>query len=205
MNNILFLTRHGETQESLDLIVQGQSNSLLTENGKRLSRSLGCFLNTKYSITKIYTSDLIRAFDTAVIVASIINPAPNITIEPSLREVSCGTFEKRPFKELDHFRSTDPKGINNARPIGGESLNDMRNRVLSWFSSYLLSSENGALIVTHKGPLTVLCEHSINSNKFNINSLNINYNILIILEVYSGLKYKICEIIDPQNFIFENS
>ena len=172
------ITRHGETQESLDDIVQGQSNTKLTENGRNMSLSLGKYLSKSYYIARIITSDLRRSFETAKLIALNIFPHPKIQIEPLLRELSSGVYEQRPFTELDSFRYSDFRGMNNARPIGGESLNDMRDRVLNWFSSFILGSVNNTLIVTHKGPISEFLESCSNFRDFPSDSTMLKYKFV---------------------------
>ena len=196
----LYFTRHGETQEALDSIVQGQSNSFLTANGRKNSLALGSYLSEHFSITDLITSDLDRAVETANLIFSKINHEIEIKKEPLLREISFGVFEKKPFDLLDKYRSSDPNELEYVKPPEGESLNGLRQRVLSWFSGFLPLSLDGSLIVTHKGPLYMIIE-SFHPGDMDEISKALTFNILLIMDVYPNGSYKISKIIRPNDFI----
>jgi broad specificity phosphatase PhoE len=196
----LYFTRHGETQEALDSIVQGHSNSSLTLKGRKNSLALGSYLSQHFAITDVITSDLDRAVETANLIFSKINHQLEIKKEPLLREISFGVFEKKPFDLLEKYRSSDPNELENVKPPGGESLNGLRKRVLSWFSGFLPLSLDGSLIVTHKGPLYMIIESCYPSDMDKILKALI-FNILLIMDVHSDGSYKISKIIRPNDFI----
>jgi broad specificity phosphatase PhoE len=196
----LYFTRHGETQEALDSIVQGQSNSFLTANGRKNSSALGSYLSQHFTITDVITSDLARAVETAHLIFSKFNHKLEIKKEPLLREISFGVFEKRPFHLLNEFRSSAPNDLEYVKPPGGESLNGLRKRVLSWFSGFLPLSLDGSLIVTHKGPLYMIME-SCHQADFDSTLKLLTFNILLIMDVYADGSYKISKTIKPNIFI----
>ena len=75
-----------------------------------------------------------------------------------LREIACGELEGKLFKMLQDFRATDVRGTEKATPPGGESIEEMRKRVLTWFSSFVAEAVDNALLVTHRGPLMVILD-----------------------------------------------
>jgi len=198
---ILLLSRHGETQESIDSITQGQSDSILTREGKNISIALGNFLSQHYNIKTILSSDLARAKETASLIASRFNNNLSITVEPSLREISSGILEGKPFEQLQKFRAADPRGVDRSAPPGGESIFQMGKRVFTWYHEFLQTAINETLIVTHKGPLTIILENCHKNKVFKVNPQELVFNILFVLEVRPNGKGKIIDLIKPEYFI----
>jgi len=86
----MYFVRHGETQWNVSDIIQGQSDSPLTELGlKQAEDTKNKLKNINFDI--IYSSDSLRAFYTA----QIIKGERNIEIikSPALRERFFGRFE----------------------------------------------------------------------------------------------------------------
>ncbi len=153
---ILFLSRHGETPQSLASIVQGHSDTRLTPKGEMDSIRLGDHLARQQNIQTIMTSDLSRAVMTARLIAQRISPPPRIVEVAALRELGCGVLEGQPFARLKDLRLRDPRGPENAAPPGGESLAALRQRVLDWYLGLVAGVNSETLIITHKGPLAVI-------------------------------------------------
>ncbi|MCL4502196.1 MAG: histidine phosphatase family protein [Deltaproteobacteria bacterium] len=153
---MLFLTRHGETRQALESIVQGQSDTRLTPKGEMDSVVLGDHLGRHQNIQTIMTSDLSRAVRTAKLIAQRMNPSPRIVEVAALRELACGVLEGQPSARLRDLRLSDPRGAEDAVPPGGESLAAMRHRVLSWYGGFVAMVSKETLIITHKGPLAVI-------------------------------------------------
>ena len=87
----ILLVRHGETVWNQENRWQGQADVPLSDNGRdqswRLARRLW---DEKQTVQAIYTSDLMRAVDTAAIVGETFGLPP--TIEPGWREMNIGTW-----------------------------------------------------------------------------------------------------------------
>ena len=60
----LFLVRHGQTQWNVDKRTQGSTDTNLTEKGIWQAEKVSIRLENE-NITKVYTSDLKRAYQTA--------------------------------------------------------------------------------------------------------------------------------------------
>lgn len=97
---ILYLIRHGETGGNFEGRFQGITDNPLNESGIRQAQMLG----EAFSLTKIdllYTSPLIRARQTAEIIAQMhglekLKPI----VEPGLTELDGGLLEGRKFSDL---------------------------------------------------------------------------------------------------------
>ena len=89
MKTILYLTRHGETVDNADKIMQGQRQGQLNETGIRQAEKLrDHFINTHFDA--VIASDLKRSIDTARILAT--PHQLNVVTTPLLRERDWGSF-----------------------------------------------------------------------------------------------------------------
>jgi len=94
----LYIVRHGETNENLNHVIQGQTDSSLNETGKQQAKNISEKLkNIKFD--NIFSSDLSRAKETADIIA--INRQIAIQTTKSLRERNWGRLEGK-STELAH-------------------------------------------------------------------------------------------------------
>jgi broad specificity phosphatase PhoE len=152
------LVRHGQSQFNAMGRVQGHTNSPLTPQGHAQARATGEALRGR-GISAIYTSDLLRARQTADEIGRVlgIDPQP---VE-GLREVSLGEWEG---KEIEEIRSTDPHTLElwyaspmEARIPGAEPLDAFRKRVISTFGGLLKAHPHGEIVVvSHGGVLSVI-------------------------------------------------
>lgn len=97
MKTTLLLTRHGETVDNANKIMQGQTQGLLNDTGVEQAEALAAKM-TAVSIDAIVASDLHRAIQTAAIVA-----APHgldVVTTPLLRERDWGGFTGRYIPDL---------------------------------------------------------------------------------------------------------
>ena len=98
----------------------------------------------------VYGSDLIRAKQTAEIDRAWCGA---IIADARLRECHFGDFEGKTYEELEldnDYRNwlDDPQ---THAPRGGESLADVEKRVME----ALVSLPNGAVVITHGGPIRI--------------------------------------------------
>ncbi|MET0541898.1 MAG: histidine phosphatase family protein [Variovorax sp.] len=154
----LIAVRHGETAWNVETRIQGQLDIGLNKTGVWQARRVAQALADE-PIAAIYSSDLSRAWETALAIA-----APHgLEVEPELRlrERAFGRFEGMSFAEIDGtlpeqarlWRRRDPVFA----PEGGENLLDFRDRVTG-AASELAARHPGKLIllVAHGGVMDVL-------------------------------------------------
>lgn len=99
MENIhLILTRHGETLENRQHLMQGHIPGTLSSLGLEQAEALAKCLEAK-QIDNIVCSDLARSYDTAMIVAT----SRKMFVEPTplLREIDWGPYTGGRLDELD--------------------------------------------------------------------------------------------------------
>jgi len=143
----LYVTRHGETEYSLNNIVCGSSDCPLTEKGREQARVLsGDIIAKNLQIGIIYSSPLIRARETAEIIANAISVP--LIIDNRLREQNYGAYEgnvKRDdpglFKARQHFAN---------RLCGGDSTLRLAQRVYNFLDEICRDTTMSIpLIVAH--------------------------------------------------------
>lgn len=143
--------RHGETAWNVDTRIQGQLNIGLNEMGRQQAFRVARALATE-PIQAIYSSDLMRAWDTARAISDASGGA--LQAHPGLRERSFGVLQGKTFAEIEanwpehtqRWRKRDPLWA----PEGGESLVEVRERIIRTASE---------LAARHLGEQIVLVAH----------------------------------------------
>lgn len=144
----ILLVRHGETEENVAGILQGQRDGMLTALGSRQAALLGTRLRSE-RIDAAYSSDLSRARDTASAILAHHAGCP-VQYLQELRERAFGCFEGEKF---DNFKRTiDATGLawSEAKAPGGESLLDVRGRASRFLERVL---------PRHRGQTVLICAH----------------------------------------------
>lgn len=150
--------RHGETAWNVDARIQGSLDIGLNDMGRRQAERLGMALEQE-PIAALYSSDLWRAYDTALAISK--TTGISIVTDQGLRERGFGIFEGKTFDEVAaqwptqalRWRQRDPDFC----PEGGESLTQFRDRILT-ASQTLAARHPGEqiAIVAHGGVMDVL-------------------------------------------------
>ena len=125
--------RHGETLWNASGQAQGHTDIELNEEGRSQARQLAVRLSG-LGFAALYSSDLLRARETAEIAGSLLEGAPlPVLLESRLREIDVGHFAGKNWKEIhadfpEYYESlkSDPWGT---RRPGGESMADLYARV----------------------------------------------------------------------------
>lgn len=146
----LYVIRHGETDENITGIMQGNMDTKLNEIGRNQARSLIEIVKQK-NIDLIISSPKKRAIETAKIVA------PNIPLITDNRLLSRdhGEFEGM---RRDQINLKDYWNIKkNIQYERAESVSSMFNRISSLLENILVNySDKTVLLVTHSGICRIL-------------------------------------------------
>lgn len=149
------MVRHGQTEWNLSGKMQGILDSDLTDSGIEHAKIIGEKLKC-HKITKVYSSDLGRAFSTSEYINKFIDV--EIIKDERLRERNMGIFAGYDWKYVkknfpDEYQSTLYGDESYVIP-NGESRICFYNKVTSFKSfiekNYSKSGEN-ILVVTHGG------------------------------------------------------
>jgi probable phosphoglycerate mutase len=145
--------RHGETAWNVETRIQGQLDIPLNTKGQWQASKVAQALAQQDTIHAVYSSDLLRALETARAIAASTG-AP-LQTHTGLRERGFGLFEGKTFVEIENqwpeesrrWRQREPHW---APPKGGESLVQLRERILNTLHE---------LAAQHAGEQIVLVAH----------------------------------------------
>lgn len=115
--------------------------------GRNLSKELG---NKKYVM---YSSDLLRAKNTAKIIGKYLGVEPILARE--LRERNLGKCVGKPVKWLKENIEKQEKSIDDKMFSDAESRRDEWNRLLPFFNKLMASEHENIIIVSHGDLLSV--------------------------------------------------
>lgn len=147
----IYVVRHGQTELNKKGIFNGQIDESLSSEGIEQAKKAKSSLPS--NIKHIYSSSLKRTRETAEILNSELHIP--ISFHDELREVNAGSINGQPFEgelEIKH------KSLQyDWRPHGGESVEDVKNRLLKILNEIRLNKKDGEiLIVAHGGIIRLL-------------------------------------------------
>jgi ribonuclease H / adenosylcobalamin/alpha-ribazole phosphatase len=156
----LFLVRHGETADNIQMRYLGISDAPLTANGTRQARRAATALS-KLPIRAIISSPMRRAADTAAIIHAACSA--DLRLDDRLAEGSFGNWEGRTRAEVLGLGLRDAELLARwesdpaCAPPGGESIQNIQKRVISLTDELTDKfSESSVVIVSHVGPIKAL-------------------------------------------------
>jgi broad specificity phosphatase PhoE len=157
--SVLLLARHGETDWTREKRWQGHADPPLNERGREQARALAEKL-ADVQLDAIYSSDLLRASQTATIVAD--GRAIDVRLDPELRENDFGDWTgltrdevERRFPGGSLLRRSGRKGWG-----GGESYEEMADRIIRAVDRIAATHPGErVLVVTHNGPIRAVHAH----------------------------------------------
>ena len=150
----ILLARHGETDWNAQRRVQGHSDTPLNDRGREQARRLAGELAGE-RIDAVYSSDLLRAHETARIVAE--QRALDVTAIRDLRERHFGTWEGLTDQEIF---TRYPEVLDGAPWGDAETQDEMAERVLGALLRIAESHpDQRILVVSHGGPLRRVLAH----------------------------------------------
>ena len=138
-----YFLRHGETHESRTGITQGQNETELNPDGRRMAEDAAKALSD-IPLRSIYASPLKRAWQTASIV-SVLTGVPAYA-RPGLMERHWGKFQG--FRKALRPAHRNPETV--------ETMEDFRHRVVHAMES--IPGPSPVLVVAHSGVFRALCE-----------------------------------------------
>ena len=162
MSVILYFIRHGQTEHNVKGLIQGHSDSDLTEEGKKQALELqNRFKNIK--LAAIFSSDLNRAKETAKIIA--LPHKLKVNYSQALRERNYGSIEGKPRELLDKIYESFDKLTHKERfhhranPLA-ESNKDVIERLLPFLKQvYKQHQGKSVLMVTHGGLMGIFLRY----------------------------------------------
>lgn len=158
----LYLTRHGETEWNVHSRIQGQTDTALNETGIKQARELAQRLEKEgLAIGRIYTSRQRRAYETAAIAAEILGL--NVIVKDGLEEINLGKWEGYTWKQVrELFHEEYEDWHENRRyqvPPGGESYQQLLERLIPVLRSIIKEEKDNVLVVTHSAVIMTLLSY----------------------------------------------
>ena len=141
---LLTLLRHGQTDYNANGLFQGRVDEPLNEVGedqaKRAAASIG-------KVDRVLASPLQRAKKTA--------EAFGMTPEIDEQWIECnfGEWEGHPISEVDSDRWEKYKTDPSYKPPGGESINEVNQRVFAALDAHTIDEDEHLVVVTHTLPI----------------------------------------------------
>lgn len=162
-NMRIYLVRHGETEWNRVRRFQGRSNLPLNQEGIKQVNALALALKNK-PLNAIYTSPLLRAFETARLI-KVFHPSIPIFEEKGLIEMDLGEFDGMKAQDwaeqYPDFRKAWNENPASVQMPGGESLKEVQTRAKDTLEriTRIYSPDSSILLSSHNFVnLTILCD-----------------------------------------------
>lgn len=156
----VYIVRHGESEANKARCFCGWGQVSLTEKGFKDAESVRAFMQ-KIKFDKVYSSDLIRAVQTA----ETALPGAEIEKSPLIREVNVGSLMGKPvFKTLEEMGEplAAARRVSDYRNYGGESMDiDVRARVGEFLRALEDKPYENVAVFAHEGVLKIFAAEII--------------------------------------------
>lgn len=161
----IYIVRHGETDYNAERRMQGWLDIPLNKTGRDQAKLAAAKLRG-IKFDAVYSSDLIRAHETATIIAKTLRRKVSTT--DALRERDMGIFagwswevERDPIKDSlwKEFESARDNDDLNWKGHQGESMKEMSHRISEFMQNiHVVHSQQSILVVTHGGTINRILE-----------------------------------------------
>lgn len=159
----IYLVRHGETEWNRVQRFQGRINLPLNQEGRKQVKALALAFRNR-PLKAIYTSPLIRAFETAHFI-KVFHPSTPIFEEKGLIEMDLGEFDgmkvQEWVKQYPDIRKTWNENPASFKMPGGESLKEVQFRAKETLEriTRVYPADAAILMVSQNFVnLTILCD-----------------------------------------------
>lgn len=161
----LYLIRHGESEGNVAGKIQGQADYVLTEEGRQQAALVGKYIE-EIGIDYLYSSDLLRAFETAEIVSTAVKIRPQAW--ELVREVHLGPLQNLTRDEIyEKYPQTVESSIITSGIEGTESSTELTKRCEAVVEQLLQIHRNqDVAIVSHGGFISVFLMYLIIGDKW---------------------------------------
>ncbi len=167
---IIYTIQHTQSEHHVNGYVGAWGNWNLTELGKEQAHKIGEWLSAHEGCNgtfKMYSSDLNRAAQTADKIQKVLAiPDSLLTKTPLLREINLGEGNGKPRDWYNEHVATPPEVYNpdfHSFP-DAESDKELWNRLHTFYSQLIFSSDEKIIIVSHGGALGFLVSMLMGDN-----------------------------------------
>ena len=154
------LIRHGQTDWNAIRRVQGQSESVLTDLGKKQAAALGEEIS-HYGINEVFCSSSVRTRQTTD--ELFVQTKPDISYMDNLREIFLGPWEGRMYDDIEQETPEDFKHFWELPHLfnvkGAETFSQLQQRAITTLQEICQSSDQSHVAIVSHGALikTILC------------------------------------------------
>jgi broad specificity phosphatase PhoE len=145
----LIIVRHGETDRNKSETFIGSSDMALNALGQRQAVTVAKRLADE-TIDCIYSSDLIRARQTAAIIAKHHSESQQI-VDEKLRERDSGIYAHLPVVAKKEAFKASGKHFRDWKPEGGESMREVKERARQWYEKHRVDDAQHTIVVVSHG------------------------------------------------------
>ncbi|MDZ7700992.1 MAG: histidine phosphatase family protein [Halobacteriales archaeon] len=160
----VLLVRHGETGWNAERRLQGWAPVPLSARGREQARRLADALAERHDVDRVVASDLARTVETAELLAGPLGL--EVVEDAAWRERDFGVLQGLGYDAFDELRPAASLAVAgedavDVRPERGESLADLRDRVLDAWAALLAEAgpDETHVVVTHGGPIYLVLGH----------------------------------------------
>ncbi len=155
----LILVRHGESEGNRDRIFTTTPAELaLTDLGRLQAEDAAVKIGTRFAPELVISSPYLRARHTAEIIAAGLSLP--LKVEQHLHEREMGDFKGKPYDAILREPTFDPARSWLWTPPGGESLDDVKRRVVPVIDRLARAHpDKQIVIVSHGGVMFSLWAH----------------------------------------------
>lgn len=154
----IIIARHGYSKFNDEGRFSGQFDVELTALGEIQAKETAEYVVKNFSIDKIYSSDLVRAYKTAQIVSTQLDIP--VIIDKNLRELDVGKWQGLDITQVRKLYTSAKvyyENIGRCEPDGGEKFVDFIKRCESVFGKIATENPNKTVFVsTHGGVIRAL-------------------------------------------------
>jgi len=175
MTLIVFI-RHGQSISNVNRILSDDINSYpLTDEGRRQVYNTANELK-KISPKKIYSSPVLRAYQTAMIIGEVLNIIP--IIDDRLRERELGELNNTKIDQFDHWKLRVARKELNVK--GVEPWDSLKRRMVNFVESVIKEKET-VIAVSHFDPIRAFLAYVLDLDDISAWGLHIpNASITIV-------------------------
>lgn len=194
----ILMVRHGESEANKDNVFAGcETNPNLTEKGFQQAKLYAEYAVKHYKIDKVYSSPLLRAYNTAKATADLLGV--DIEVDDGVREIYAGEWEGLTLNDLlDKYHKDFYSWCHNiahCRCTGGESVEEMSERVLDALTRIALENDGKTILVaTHYTPVRAMQAYATTGDFHNMQGFDHIPNTSITELYFDGEKWSVGEI-----------
>jgi probable phosphoglycerate mutase len=148
MKNLITI-QHTQSMHHINGMIGGQGDWNLSKLGIEQAKRIGHKLSKEIDGSNyvMYSSDLLRAKQTAESVGKYLGIAPTLT--PALREISCGDADGMPKNEARKIHIGPMVTVDDKSYPGAESMRDVWNRLAVFLHEIMANKDENIILVAH--------------------------------------------------------